>query len=178
MKKNHLWQRAASFAARAHLHQLRLDGATPYFAHPARVAMTVLLTFGCRDEVAVAAALLHDTIEDTKTDYDDLLGEFGRAVADCVAALTKNPTMPEAAREREYDARLARADWRARLVKLADQYDNYLDALAAGPARLRKSAAKCRRALVLARPDAPTHPESRRAIAALGSLIAARRARA
>ena len=82
--REHLWQRAASFAARAHAGQVRKDGVTPYFAHPVRVAMIVREVFGCDDEVALAAAFLHDTIEDTRTDYDDLLGAFGPRVADCV----------------------------------------------------------------------------------------------
>ncbi len=168
--KKHLWQRAASFAARAHLHQLRKDRATPYFAHPARVAATVMAVFGCDDEVAIAAAFLHDTIEDTKTDYDDLIKDFGREVADCVAALTKNMALPERARERDYDLRLSRADWRARLVKLADQFDNSIDAESMGAGTRRKTAAKVRRAIALAKADARRHPETRRAIRALKGL--------
>lgn len=169
--KKYLWQRAASFAARAHAGQLRKDAATPYFAHPVRVAMTVMTVFGCSDEVAIAAALLHDTIEDTKTDYDDLLRVFGAEVADCVAALTKNKALPERARERDYDARLARADWCARLVKLADQYDNLTDARELGAKVASKTGAKCRRAVALGRADASKHPETRRAVAALQGLM-------
>ncbi len=169
--KTDAWLRAASFAARAHIHQRRKDGATPYFAHPARVALTVAVTFGCDDPVAITAALLHDTIEDTTTDYDDLDAEFGARVASCVAALTKNAALPEGERERDYDRRLAQADWRARLVKLADQHDNYLDAAARGPAHVRSAAAKCRRALRLAQRDARDHPETRRAIAIVKALL-------
>jgi guanosine-3',5'-bis(diphosphate) 3'-pyrophosphohydrolase len=165
--------RAASFAARAHASQRRKDGVTPYFAHPARVALTVVQIFGCSDPVAIAAALLHDTIEDTATDYDDLAREFGAEVAGCVAALTKNMALPERERERDYDRRLSMADWRARLVKLADQHDNYTDALVRGAAQIRKVAAKCRRAMALAAVDA-SHPESRRAVAALRSLLKVR----
>jgi len=168
------WQQAASFAARAHRHQLRKDQETPYLAHPVRVALTVLLVFGCDDAVVVSAALLHDTIEDTGTDYDDLLGLCGKPVADCVAALTKNMSLPEESREREYDLRLARADWRARLVKLADQYDNYSEVLHSGLVDRRKAAAKCRRALKLAAPDARHRPETRRAVAALRDLLRSR----
>ena len=72
-----MWQSAASFAARAHRGQLRKDGATPYAAHPTRVAMTVAFLFGFDDEEILVAALLHDVIEDTTVDYDDLLGHFG-----------------------------------------------------------------------------------------------------
>jgi predicted deacylase len=122
------WQRAVAFAARQHQGQVRKDGKTPYFAHPARVAVTVRHVFGEADEVALQAALLHDVIEDTTTDYDDLLEQFGREVADAVAALTKDSRMEHDAREAAYDQQLSAAAWQARLVKLADVYDNYSDA--------------------------------------------------
>jgi guanosine-3',5'-bis(diphosphate) 3'-pyrophosphohydrolase len=166
-----MWQRAAAFAARAHQHQYRKDGATPFFSHPVRVALTLMHVFECHDEVAIAAALLHDTIEDTKTDYDDVQHEFGTAVADSVSALTKNMLLPERLRERDYDRRLAAADWRARLIKLADQYDNFTDAFHLGTKNVRKTAAKCRRAIALATADSKRHPETRRAIAALRKLM-------
>ena len=122
-----LWFEAAAFSAWAHRNDVRKDGLTPYAAHPARVALTVRTVFGVDDDVALAAALLHDVIEDTPCDYDDVWGRFGDDVARIVAALTKNMLLPEAERERDYDERLARADWRARLIKLADAYDNLLD---------------------------------------------------
>lgn len=165
----HLWQRAASYSARAHRHQMRKDGSTPFAAHPFRVAMTVRHVFECDDEVAIAAALLHDTIEDTGADYDEIRDHFGAEVADCVAALTKNMILPEAEREAEYDQRLSRADWRARLVKLADVYDNLTDALDRSPEAARKAKEKCRRALHLARDDA--HPALQRAVRIVGELV-------
>ncbi|MCA9299128.1 MAG: bifunctional (p)ppGpp synthetase/guanosine-3',5'-bis(diphosphate) 3'-pyrophosphohydrolase, partial [Phycisphaerales bacterium] len=85
-----MFQRAASFAARRHRHQLRKDGHTPYVAHVYRVAMTVRHVFGCDDLATLAAAVLHDTIEDTDTDFDDIEEAFGTEVALLVAALTKN----------------------------------------------------------------------------------------
>ena len=124
---NPLFQEAVAFAARAHRHQLRKDGKTPYVSHVVRVALTVTQVFGCDDETVLCAALLHDTIEDTTTDYDDLAERFGKPITDCVAALTKNMSLPEDAREDEYDRRIAKATWRARLVKLADVYDNFCD---------------------------------------------------
>src|SRR5689334_23515001 len=89
------WQRAVSYAARQHAGQLRKDGQTPYFAHPVRVALVVRHVFDVADETALTAALLHDLIEDTKTDYDDLFEEFGRDVADAVAALSKDSRLPQ-----------------------------------------------------------------------------------
>lgn len=157
----HAWQRAASFAARAHQHQVRKDGRTPYVAHVFRVAMTVRDAFGFDDPEALAAALLHDTIEDTGTDFDDIEEEFGRAVAELVASLTKNMTLPEREREIEYDARLARADWRARLIKLADLYDNLAELWT--PEQRPKMLDKCRRGLALAAGDRATHAETDRA---------------
>jgi (p)ppGpp synthase/HD superfamily hydrolase len=170
-----LWQEAAAFAARAHRHQIRKDGKTPYVSHVVRVNMTVSQLFACNDEVALAAALLHDTIEDTTTDYDDLEQRFGREVADIVAALTKNMALRENEREDEYDARLAKADWRARLIKLADVYDNYCDVVTqpkeVQKEKLADTKDKCRRALTLARADRG-NPATDRAVKLVAGLIA------
>jgi (p)ppGpp synthase/HD superfamily hydrolase len=159
------WQRAASFAAREHAGQVRKDGKTPYFAHPTRVALTVCHVFGETDETALVAALLHDLIEDTKTDYDDLVEEFGEGVAAAVAALTKDARLPEEKRESAYDEHLARASWQARLVKLADVYDNFSDSR--DDAERKKFAAKARRAIRCAG-DAP---ELARAVQIVQHLI-------
>jgi len=173
--KLHLWQDAVSFAARAHQFHTRKDGRTPYVAHVYRVAMTVREVFGCDDPIVLAAALLHDTIEDTPTDYDDIAHDFGRRVADCVSALTKNMLLPERLREADYDRRLARADWRARLIKLADVYDNYCDAASrAKPDKASKAklARRCHRAIALARKDARAHAATARGIRAVERLMA------
>ena len=171
----HLWQLASQFAARQHRHQIRKDGLTPYFSHVVRVAFTVSQLFGCHDEVVVCMALLHDTIEDTTTDYDDLESNFGSTIADGVAALTKNMALKESEREAEYDARLAKADWRVRLVKLADTYDNFCDCVN-HPAHLveekrLEAIDKCRRAIALAGHDAADNPSSARAIRLVEALI-------
>lgn len=118
---------AASFAARAHRHQIRKDGHTPYFAHPFRVCLVVRQVFGIDDPKVLMAALLHDTIEDTTTDYDDLLERFGPDVAGWVAALTKDMRMEETPREAEYIRVLAAAGWQVMICKLADIYDNIAD---------------------------------------------------
>lgn len=111
MTNTQLWQQAASFAARKHVGQTRNDGKTPYIAHPFRVAMTVRHVFGVDDPVALATALLHDVIEDTTADYDDVLKLFGEPVADAVAALTKDMRMREDLREPAYDSQLTKALW-------------------------------------------------------------------
>jgi len=171
----HLWQHAAAFAARQHKHQIRKDGATPYFSHVVRVAFTVSQVFGCTDDAVLCMALLHDTIEDTTTDYDDIESRFGEDIAKGVAALTKNMALPEEEREAEYDARIAKADWRVRLVKLADTYDNLCDVVTQSPDRVkekRKDAIKkCKRAIDLASKDVKANPHTAGAIAALATLI-------
>jgi (p)ppGpp synthase/HD superfamily hydrolase len=170
-----MWQRAASLAARAHVHQRRKDGQTPYVAHPFRVAMTVRDVFGCADETALTIAVLHDTIEDTTVDYDDILSQYGAAVADGVAALTKNKMLREDVRETEYDRRLGAADWRARLVKLADTFDNLSDLAnfdeGSRAAQLERLRSRCGRAIKLAEPDAGEHEALRRGIDAVRSLL-------
>lgn len=71
---------ALSFAARAHAHQKRKGTAVPYIVHPVGV-MLVLLEFNVHEPEILAAALLHDTVEDTATTLDDLRREFGKHIA-------------------------------------------------------------------------------------------------
>ena len=86
---------AAAFAARAHKDQTPQGQETPYFSHPVRVCLVVRQVFGFDDPKMLAAALLHDTIEDTTTDYDDLVEAFGPDVANWVAALSKDLRLPQ-----------------------------------------------------------------------------------
>lgn len=118
-----LLPRAISFAARAHQGHFRKDNATPYFAHPVRV-MALVRHFGCDDPEVLAAAVLHDTIEDTRTDFEDLAEEFSPRVAELVSLLSKDARLPEPAREREYFQRLRAGPAEALLCKLCDTLDN------------------------------------------------------
>lgn len=118
---------AASFAARAHRHQLRKDKETPYAAHAFRVCLIARQVFGIDDPKVLAAALLHDTIEDTTTDYDDLAERFGDDVARWAAGLTKDMRLPDDEREKVYREHLGHAEWQVLVCKLADIYDNLTD---------------------------------------------------
>src|SRR5438132_11061847 len=91
---------AVAFAARAHRGQLRKDGATPYVSHVFRACLVVRHVFGFDDERMLTAALLHDTIEDTTTDFDDVTERFGPEVAAWVACLSKDKRLPDDQRER------------------------------------------------------------------------------
>jgi guanosine-3',5'-bis(diphosphate) 3'-pyrophosphohydrolase len=129
MTQPDLWHEAAAMAARAHRNHTRKDAKkTPYFSHSVRVALTVAVKFGYTDEKVLAAALLHDVLEDTLADYDDLLERFGKEIADTVADLSKDTRLVEPRREDEYFAKLKDASWQAKLIKLADVYDNLSDA--------------------------------------------------
>jgi (p)ppGpp synthase/HD superfamily hydrolase len=153
---------AAAFAARAHRHQLRKDGETPYFSHPVRVCLVVRQVFGFDDPRMLAAALLHDTIEDTTTDYDDLAKHFGTDVARWVAALSKDSRLPENERETAYCDALRSADWQVKALKLADIYDNLGDCDNLDAKGRRKTANKARAYLNALRPNLP--PEAQNAL--------------
>ncbi|MCK6476296.1 MAG: hypothetical protein L6Q35_05650, partial [Phycisphaerales bacterium] len=107
------------------------------------------------------------------TDYEDIQSRFGTDVADMVAALTKNMALPEDEREKEYDRRLAAADWRVRLIKLADTYDNFCDSLDTEErkSKLADHLEKCDRAVKLAKADARVHEPTRRAIKLTQELV-------
>jgi guanosine-3',5'-bis(diphosphate) 3'-pyrophosphohydrolase len=120
--------RAVAFAARAHRGQTRKDKATPYVSHVFRACLTTRHVFGVEDPAVLTAAVLHDTVEDTTTDFDDLAEEFGVEVAGWVALLSKDKRLPESRREEQYRAGLASAPWQVKVCKLADVYDNLLDA--------------------------------------------------
>jgi guanosine-3',5'-bis(diphosphate) 3'-pyrophosphohydrolase len=133
---------ALSFAARAHQGQLRKDGRTPYAAHPSRVCLIVRQVFGFDDPEILAAAALHDTIEDTTTDYDDILEHFGSNVANWVRAMTKDKRLEEIDREKAYIEQLLQADWQVHIIKLADILDNSIDSKHMDAARKEKANAR------------------------------------
>lgn len=81
----HLITDAMIFAITAHEGQTRDDGA-PYIVHPQRVAALIEQVTG--DPVMIAAAWLHDTIEDTPTSYEVIVANFGQEVADLVMEVT------------------------------------------------------------------------------------------
>ena len=124
---------AVAFAARAHQGKLRKDGVTPYVSHVFRVCLVLRHIFGIDDLQALMAAALHDTVEDTTTDFDDLKENFGADVANWVAILSKDKRLPEEPREQAYAEALAGAPWQVQVCKLADVYDNVMDAAHSGP---------------------------------------------
>jgi (p)ppGpp synthase/HD superfamily hydrolase len=117
--------RSALAQARAdHAGQVRNgSGGMPYVEHPITVAAR-LDEHGYRDEV-LAAALLHDVIEDSERNLDDLREMFGEEVAGLVGALTDDEAI-ESYRERkaEHRERVAAADGEAMAIYGADKLTN------------------------------------------------------
>lgn len=118
---------AIGLAARKHAPQLRKDKVTPYVAHPLRLLARLTVELDVKDVDVLCAAVLHDVIEDTTTDYDDVVELCGETVARWVAAMTHDKRLPEEEREAVFRAEVAGAPWQVRLVKLVDAYDNVLD---------------------------------------------------
>jgi guanosine-3',5'-bis(diphosphate) 3'-pyrophosphohydrolase len=127
--------KAVAFAADKHRVQRRKDReASPYINHPIALANVLTNEADIDDERVVVAAILHDTIEDTETTQQELVQLFGREVADIVAEVTDDKTLPKLERKRlqvEHAPNLSRE---AKLVKLADKICNLRDINASPPA--------------------------------------------
>lgn len=122
--RSELIARALAKAGEAHAGQLRNgSGGLPYIEHPRMVAAT-LAERGYPDEV-LAAALLHDVVEDSDTTVDDLRGEFGDEIAALVDALSDDESI-ESYRDRkdEHRARVRDADGDALPIYAADKLAN------------------------------------------------------
>ena len=122
-----LLNRAYVYAMKAHGEQKRASG-DPYFSHPLEVA--AILTDLKLDDATIAAALLHDTIEDTTTtraEIDDLFGPDIGVLVDGLTKLKKLDLVTKEAKQAENLRKLLLAfadDVRVLLVKLADRLHN------------------------------------------------------
>jgi GTP diphosphokinase / guanosine-3',5'-bis(diphosphate) 3'-diphosphatase len=126
---------ATAFAARKHRDQRRKDAeASPYINHPIALADTLANEAGIRDATILAAALLHDTIEDTDTSLQELAAAFGAQVAAIVGEVTDDKDLPKAERKRLQIEHAATISAQAKLVKLADKICNLRDMTVAPPA--------------------------------------------
>ncbi|HKZ12887.1 MAG TPA: HD domain-containing protein [Solirubrobacterales bacterium] len=116
--------RALAKAAEAHAGQIRNgSGGLPYLEHPRMVAAT-LAARGYGEET-LAAALLHDVVEDSDTTVDDLRAEFGDEIAALVAALSDDESI-DSYRDRkdEHRGRVADVDGDALAIYAADKLTN------------------------------------------------------
>jgi GTP diphosphokinase / guanosine-3',5'-bis(diphosphate) 3'-diphosphatase len=122
-----LLNRAYVYAMRAHGEQTRASG-DPYFSHPLEVA--AILTDLKLDDATIAAALLHDTIEDTEATRAEIDQIFGHEIGHLVEGLTKLKKLDLVTREAKQAENLRKLllaiadDVRVLLIKLADRLHN------------------------------------------------------
>src|SRR5881227_934980 len=122
-----LLNRAYVYAMKAHGEQKRASG-DPYFSHPLEVA--AILTELKLDDATIAAALLHDTIEDTAATRAEIDQMFGTEIGALVEGLTKLKKLELVTREAKQAENLRKLllaiadDVRVLLVKLADRLHN------------------------------------------------------
>lgn len=126
---------AAGFAAEKHRNQRRKDAdASPYINHPIALANVLANEAGVVDIATIAAALLHDTVEDTDTTAEELRGHFGDEITAIVLEVTDDKSLAKTERKRLQVQHGADLSLRAKLVKLADKICNLRDIQGAPPA--------------------------------------------
>ncbi len=122
-----LIRKAYEFANKYHGDQCRKSG-EPYMIHPINVAY-ILASLELDDET-ICAALLHDVVEDTPVTHEDLVREFGQAIAEMVAGVTKLGTLRYTTQEEQQVENYRKMflamgkDIRVILIKLADRLHN------------------------------------------------------
>ena len=125
--------KAAAFAAEKHRKQRRKDVETPYINHPIQLAY-ILVQADIEDPVVLAAALLHDTIEDTNTTHDEIEIVFGHEIANIVAECSDDKRLSKLERKQAQVDHAGKISKKAKLVKLADKIANVSDIDGAPPA--------------------------------------------
>jgi guanosine-3',5'-bis(diphosphate) 3'-pyrophosphohydrolase len=120
-----LLSRAWNFAAQRHATQRRKGKAQePYVNHLAEVAELVANATDGQDANLVAAAVLHDTVEDTATLSTELASVFNSDIANLVAEVTDDKSLEKTVRKRLQVEHAATKSERAKIIKLADKTSN------------------------------------------------------
>ena len=115
--------RARAFAVAMHGGQRRKYSDEPYVVHLDAV-VGILRSFGITAPPVLAAAYLHDTVEDTEATIQDIYVSFGEEIAERVYWLTDAEQGGRRMRKMMSAWRLGRAPWDAKMIKLADLIDN------------------------------------------------------
>jgi guanosine-3',5'-bis(diphosphate) 3'-pyrophosphohydrolase len=125
------FQQALSLAANRHKGQYVPGTELPYLVHVFRVTMEVMnagfFTPGFDTNFGITVAILHDSMEDTETSYEEIANIFGKRVADAVLALTKFDNLEKSEQMKDSISRIRELEKEIWAVKLADRITN-LDA--------------------------------------------------
>jgi guanosine-3',5'-bis(diphosphate) 3'-pyrophosphohydrolase len=119
---------AARFAADKHRFQRRKGvDQEPYINHPLELLNLLANDANVSDPVVLLGALLHDTVEDTETTFEELATIFGDDVAQVVREVTDDKSLPKATRKQQQIEHARHLSGRAKLIKLADKTSNLRD---------------------------------------------------
>lgn len=125
---------AAHFAADKHRDQRRKGVRnTPYINHPLEVAERLARVADIEDPGILAAAILHDTIEDTETSEAELRALFGAKIASLVSELSDDKGLSWQERKRLEIEHAAEISDIAKLIKLSDKTSNVADTVSNPP---------------------------------------------
>ncbi len=128
--------KALTFAAQKHRDQRRRDQPqSPYINHLLEVARLLWEVSSVRDAATLAAAVLHDTLEDTNTTPDEIRDIFGEEVLGLVQEVTDDRSLPKQRRKQLQIEHAPHISAKAKLIKLADKISNVHDLLYSPPHR-------------------------------------------
>ncbi|EJW87054.1 HD domain-containing protein [Wuchereria bancrofti] len=120
--------KACNFAAERHRLQRRKDALqTPYINHPIGVAHILSSEVGVTDSATIAAALLHDTVEDTSTTFQEISSLFGEEISQIVQECTDDKSLPASVRKQLQIENAVKHSHKAKLIHLADKLHNLRD---------------------------------------------------
>ncbi|MBL8151221.1 MAG: bifunctional (p)ppGpp synthetase/guanosine-3',5'-bis(diphosphate) 3'-pyrophosphohydrolase [Blastocatellia bacterium] len=137
-EESEVLQRALELAEKAHQGQFRKTKTNnpyhhdPYIIHPMRVALVLIDELGISDTNMIAAAILHDVVEDSEVTIETIRDSFDEDVAEIVLTLTKPPHSPSVSRHQQlsaYHEKIFISPERIKLIKLADRLDNIREAI-------------------------------------------------
>lgn len=116
------------FAAQKHRDQRRKGhGTTPYVNHVIEVAELLARVGGITDVAVLQAALLHDTVEDTNTTFEEIEEQYGSDVRNLVEEMTDDKDLKKAERKRLQILHAPDMTDRGKLIKIADKISNIRD---------------------------------------------------
>ena len=134
MSNNQLILKATHFAAQKHRDQRRKDEElSPYINHPISVARAISEIGDIEDPEVLAAALLHDTLEDTETTPEELIDNFGERVCRLVQEVTDDKSLPKLEQKQLQIEHAKELSEGAALIKLGDKISNVTDIINTPP---------------------------------------------